>query len=309
MSLISIVTPCFNEQDNIREIYQIVKKKINELKKYNYEHIFIDNSSIDNTVPLLKEIAKFDRNVKIIVNSRNFGWIRSPFYGLLQARGEAVIYMAADFQDPPSLIGDFIKKWEEGYKIVVGVKSQSDESSFLFFIRKMYYRLSNKIADFKLINGFTGFGLYDQSVINIARQFNDPYPYLRGMITEIGFEVAEVQFKQPIRKKGISSGSFYRLYDVAMLGITTYSKLPLRVISIAGFGLAFLSMLIAIVYIFAKLLFWNLFPLGLAPILIGSFFFFSLQMLFLGLLGEYIVSIHNQVLNRPLVIEKERINF
>jgi glycosyltransferase involved in cell wall biosynthesis len=309
MSLISVVTPCFNEQDNIREIYQTVKKNFNELKIYNYEHIFIDNSSIDNTVTLLKAIAKFDRNVKIIVNSRNFGWIRSPFYGLLQARGDAVIYMAADFQDPPSLIGDFIRKWEEGYRVVVGAKSQSEESSFLFFIRKMYYKFSNKIADFRLINGFTGFGLYDQSVINIMRQFNDPYPYLRGMITEIGFEIAEVQFKQPIRQKGISSGSFYRLYDVAMLGITAYSKLPLRILSIVGFGSALLSMLIAIIYIFAKLFFWNLFPLGFSPILIGSFFFFSLQMVFLGLLGEYIVSIHHQVLKRPLVIEKERINF
>lgn len=309
MQLISVVTPCFNEKDNIKDIYETVKEVFSKLETYHYEHIFIDNASTDNSIHLLKEIASIDSNIKLIVNSRNFGWIRSPFYGLLQASGEAIIYMAADFQDPPKMIKDFIKKWEEGFKIVIGTKLQSEESIFKFFMRKFYYKFAGKIADLKLQKNFTGFGLYDKSVIHIMRQFNDPYPYLRGMISEIGFDVAEIEFKQPKRKKGLSSGTFFQLYDVAMLGITTHSKLPLRILSLVGFSLAFISMLLAVIYIFAKLFFWNMFPLGFAPILIGSFFFFSLQMFFIGLLGEYIASIHHQVLKRPLVIEKERVNF
>jgi len=309
MQLISVVTPCYNEEDNILDIYQTVKNIFNNIHKYQYEHIFIDNSSSDNSISLLKEIAHVDPNVKLIINSRNFGWIRSPFYGLLQASGDAIIYMAADFQDPPNLINKFIKKWEDGFKIVIGTKSESEESFFKFFIRRFYYKFADKISDLKLLKNFTGFGLYDKSVIQIMRQFNDPYPYLRGMISEVGFDVAEIEFKQPKRKKGLSSGTFFRLYDVAMLGITTHSKLPLRILSLVGFSLAFISLLISIIYIIAKLLFWSMFPLGFAPILIGSFFFFSMQMFFVGLLGEYIASIHHQVLKRPLVIEKERINF
>ncbi|WP_339051236.1 glycosyltransferase family 2 protein [Rickettsiella endosymbiont of Xylota segnis] len=309
MQLISVVTPCYNEEANILDIYQTVKNIFNNINKYQYEHIFIDNSSSDNSISLLKEIAHLDSNVKLIINSRNFGWIRSPFYGLLQASGDAIIYMAADFQDPPNLINKFIKKWEDGFKIVIGTKSQSEESFFKFFIRRFYYKFADKISDLKLLKNFTGFGLYDKSVIQIMRQFNDPYPYLRGMISEVGFDVAEIEFKQPKRKKGLSSGTFFRLYDVAMLGITTHSKLPLRILSLVGFSLAFISLLISIIYIIAKLLFWSMFPLGFAPILIGSFFFFSMQMFFVGLLGEYIASIHHQVLKRPLVIEKERINF
>lgn len=309
MKLISIVTPCFNEKDNINEIYQTVKQIFLKLNKYHYEHIFVDNSSTDNSVNLLKDIAHTDRNVKLIINSRNFGWVRSPFHGLLQAQGNAVIYMAADFQDPPSLIVDFLKSWEDGFKIVIGTKSQSDESFFKFFIRKIYYKFINKISDLKLITNFTGFGLYDQSIIDIMRKFDDPYPYFRGVVSEIGFEIAEIKFRQPVRKRGISSGTFYSLYDIAMSGITTHSKLPLRIVSIGGFCLALLSMLLSIIYILAKLIFWNKFPLGFAPILIGSFFFFSLQMLFVGVLGEYIAAIHRQVLKRPLVIEKERVNF
>lgn len=309
MKLISVVTPCFNEKDNIQEIYQTVKGIFSNLTQYRYEHIFIDNSSVDNTIDILKEIALNDSNVKLIINTRNFGWIRSPFYGLLQASGDAVICMAADFQDPPCLIKEFIGKWEKGFKIVIGTKSQSEESFFKFSIRKLYYQFSDKIADLKLIKNFTGFGLYDKSVIHIMREFNDPYPYLRGMISEIGFDTAQIQFKQPKRKRGFSSSTFFKLYDVAMLGITTHSKLPLRIMSCVGFIFAFTSMLITIFYVFAKIFFWNKFPLGLAPILIGSFFFFSLQMFFIGLIGEYIASIHHQVLKRPLVIEKERVNF
>ena len=253
MQLISVVTPCYNEKDNIIDIYQTVKSIFNNINKYQYEHIFIDNSSSDNSISLLKKIAHVDSNVKLIINSRNFGWIRSPFYGLLQASGDAIIYMAADFQDPPNLINKFIKKWEDGFKIVIGTKSQSEESFFKFFIRSFYYKFADRISDLKLLKNFTGFGLYDKSVIQIMRQFNDPYPYLRGMISEIGFDVAEIEFKQPKRKKGLSSGTFFRLYDVAMLGITTHSKLPLRILSLVGFTLAFISLLISIIYIIAKL--------------------------------------------------------
>lgn len=309
MRLISVVTPCFNEKDNIKEIYQTIKEIFSNLSTYHYEHIFIDNSSVDNTIAILKEIAMVDPNVKLIINSRNFGWIRSPFYGLLQASGDAVICMAADFQDPPGLIKEFIKKWEIGFKIVIGTKSQSDESLLKFSLRKLYYQFSDKIAELKLLKNFTGFGLYDKSVIQIMRAFDDPYPYLRGMVSEIGFDIAQIEFKQPKRKRGYSSSTFFKLYDVAMLGITTHSKLPLRIMSCMGFIFSFTSMLITIFYIFAKIFFWDKFPLGFAPILIGLFFFFSLQMFFIGLLGEYIASIHHQVLKRPLVIEKERVNF
>ena len=309
MQLISVVTPCFNEKDNIQEIYQAVREIFSKLTQYHYEHIFIDNSSVDNTINILKEIALNDSNVKLIINARNFGWIRSPFYGLLQASGDAVICMAADFQDPPFLIKEFIEKWEKGFKIVIGTKSKSEEAFFKFSIRKLYYQFSDKIADLKLVKNFTGFGLYDKSVIDIMREFNDPYPYLRGMISEIGFDTAQIEFKQPKRERGFSSSTFFKLYDVAMLGITTHSKLPLRIMSCVGFIFAFTSMLITIFYVFAKIFFWDKFPLGFASIIIGCFFFFSLQMFFIGLLGEYIASIHHQVLKRPLVIEKERVNF
>jgi glycosyltransferase involved in cell wall biosynthesis len=309
MHLISVVTPCFNEEENVRDLYLEVKRIFSELKSYQYEHIFIDNSSVDKTVSILKEIAQTDKNVKIIVNSRNFGWIRSPFHGLLQARGDAAIYLSADFQDPPSLIPQFIKKWEEGFKIVVGVKPKSDESSLLFFIRKTYYKFVKMISELKLVNNFTGFGLYDQRIVEIMRSFGDAYPYFRGMISEIGFEIAEIEFRQPVRQRGLSTRSFYRLYDVAMLGITHHSKLPLRLMTMGGFALSLISLSLSIVYIVLKLIFWKTFPMGMAPMLIGLFFFSSLQMFFIGLLGEYIASIHTQILKRPLVIEKERINF
>ncbi len=309
MRTISIVTPCFNEEENVNEIYQAVKQVFATLPAYRYEHIFIDNASTDRTVSILKSLAALDKNVKIIMNSRNFGWIRSPVYGVLQAKGDAVICMSADLQDPPSLIPEFIKKWEEGFKIVVGVKAKSDEATFLFWIRKSYYKFVKMISDVKLINNFTGYGLYDKSVIAIMQKFGDAYPYFRGMLSEIGFDVAEIPFHQPVRQRGFSKGNFYRLYDVAMLGITTHSKVPLRILTMSGFALSIISCMISIAYVVLKLLFWKSFALGLAPILIGLFFFFSLQMLFVGLLGEYIASIHTQVLNRPLVIESGRINF
>ena len=310
MKKISIVTGCFNEEENVEALYMEVKKIFQEqLKNYEYEHIFIDNASKDATVSILKRLAGVDKNVKIIVNSRNFGHIRSPYYGLLQASGDAVISIVADFQDPPDLIPQLIRKWEEGFKIVVGVKEKSDESSLFFLIRKIYYKIATKLADVELIDNFTGFGLYDKSIIDIFRNIPDAYPYFRGLICEIGFEKAIIEYHQPARKRGITKNNFYTLFDLAMLGITTHSKVPVRLASMMGFGTAILSMFVALGYFVYKLLFWKSFQLGLAPLVIGLFFFSAVQLISIGIIGEYVGNIYTQVLKRPLVIEKERVNF
>ena len=310
MKKISIVTACYNEEENVETIYKEVKKIFQEkLKDYEYEHIFIDNASKDETVPILKRLASVDRNVKIIVNSRNFGHIRSPHYGLLQASGDAVISIVADLQDPPDLIPQFIKKWEEGFKIVVGIKRQSGESLILFLIRKLYYKIVTKLADIELIGNFTGFGLYDKRIIELLRNIPDAYPYFRGLICDIGFEKAMIEYRQPERKRGSTKNNFYTLFDMALLGITTHSKVPLRLASIMGFGTAIFSLFVAVIYLIYKILFWNNFQLGLAPLIIGIFFFSSVQLIFIGIIGEYVGNIYTQVLKRPLVIEKERINF
>jgi glycosyltransferase involved in cell wall biosynthesis len=309
MKFISVVTPCYNEEQNIQEIYQQVKAVFKELPSYQYEHIFIDNASTDKTVEILRSLAKTDKNLKVIVNARNFGPVRSPFYGLLQAHGDAVIYIVADLQDPPTMIKDFIAQWETGYKIVVGVKSESHEFPLFFFIRKLYYKFIAKISDVKLIKNFTGFGLYDKAVIDILRKLDDPYPYFRGLISELGFKTAEIPFKQPPRMRGCSKANFYLLYDWAMLGITSHSKVPIRLATMAGFLLSIISLSISLIFLLLKLLFWESFGLGIAPILIGLFFFSSIQLFFIGLLGEYIASIHTRIMKRPLVIEEERINF
>ncbi|MCX5699375.1 MAG: glycosyltransferase family 2 protein [Candidatus Omnitrophica bacterium] len=306
---ISVMTPCYNEEGNVELLYEKVRDVFSDLKKYDYEHIFVDNASTDNTVSILKKIAARDKNLKIIVNSRNFGHIRSPFYGLLQGSGTAVIYLVSDFQDPPEMIKDFILKWEEGYKIVVGVKKQSKESKFMFGIRKIFYNFIGSISEINLLKNFTGFGLYDKKVIEILRQINDPYPYFRGLICEIGLEMFTVEYTQPARRKGASKNNFYSLYDMAMLGITNHSKLPLRLAAILGFITAFISLLFAVIYFIYKLVFWSNFSVGTAPIVIGLFFFSAVQLFFIGIIGEYIGSIHTQILKRPLVIEKERINF
>jgi len=309
MPLISIVTPCYNEEGNVRELYLQVRAVFERLPKYKYEHIFIDNASTDATVAILKDIAREDKNVKIIINSRNFGHIRSPFHGILQANGDAVILLVADLQDPPAMIEDFIKKWEEGFKVVLGVKTQSHESSMMFFIRKLYYDLVGKLSEVKLTKNNTGFGLYDRRVVEVLREVNDPYPYFRGLISEIGFESAKIEYTQPVRKRGITKNNFYTLYDIAMLGITSHSKVPLRIATMLGFVMSALFLLLAVGYFIAKLLFWNSFNMGIAPILIGIFFCSSLQLFFIGIIGEYIGSIHTQVMRRPVVVEKERINF
>ncbi len=308
MKTISIVTPCFNEEDNVLELYD----RINLVMKnfdYEYEHIYIDNASTDGTVKILRDLAARDKRVKVIINSRNFGHIRSPFYGLLQASGDAVIGMASDLQDPPERIPDFIHKWEEGSKIVAGIKTRSEEFGLFYFFRSVYYRVLRKLSDTQLIDNFTGFGLYDKQVVEILRKFDDPYPYFRGLIADIGFEYARVEFTQPRRKRGLSKNNFYTLYDMAMLGVTSYTKIPLRLATMLGFLSAFLSFLVGLAYLVYKLIDWQNFSLGLAPVIIGLFFMGSVQLFFLGIVGEYIGSIYTLAVRRPLVIEKERINF
>lgn len=309
MERVSIVTPCYNEESNILHLYERIIAVLDTCPGYAYEIIFIDNASTDNTVTLVKSLIEKDSRVRLIVNARNFGHIRSPYYGLLQATGDAVILMASDLQDPPELIPEFIKQWEAGFKIVAGVKTTSEESRLFFKIRKMYYAMVNRISNIKLINNFTGFGLYDQSVIDVLKGLNDSYPYLRGLVSELGFDVAQVEFNQPQRQRGITKNNFYTLYDIAMLGITSHSKVPLRMAVFAGFCLSAASLMMAFFYLVLKLLFWNTFALGTAPLLIGLFFFASVQLFFLGLIGEYVGNLQTQILNRPLVVEKERVNF
>lgn len=306
--LISIVTPCYNEGENIEELCQRIVAVMSKLD-YEYEHICIDNCSTDDTLQKLKAIASKDDRVKIIVNARNFGHIRSPYYALLQSSGDASILIASDLQDPPEIIEKFISKWEEGYKTVLAVKPESEEAAAMFFIRKAYYRLISKISEVPLVRNATGAGLFDRVVIDILRKIDDPYPYFRGILSEIGFPIATVPFRQPRRKRGITSNNFYTLYDIAMLGITNHSKIPLRLMAMGGFVLSIVSLLAALIYLIAKLLFWDSFQIGVAPILIGIFFFGAVQTFFIGLLGEYIGSIHTKVRKMPLVIESERINF
>lgn len=306
--LISIVTPCYNEEENIDELYQRIVAVMATLP-YDYEHICIDNASTDNTVKKIKNIAAQDKRVKLIVNARNFGHIKSPYYGILQSRGDACILIASDLQDPPEMIIDFLKKWEEGFKTVLAVKPESEESSAMFFLRKAYYRFITRISEVPLVQNATGAGLFDRVVVEILRNINDSYPYFRGLLCEIGFPIATVPFKQPRRQRGVTKNNFYTLYDIAMLGITNHSKVPLRLMAMGGFLLSILSLFAAFGFLVAKLLFWNYFQIGISPILIGIFFFGAVQMFSIGLLGEYIASIHTQVRNMPLVIELERVNF
>lgn len=309
MRRLSIVTPCFNEQDNLEELCRRVRATVQALPGYEYEHIIIDNASEDRSPEILRTLAAGDSHVKVILNARNFGHIRSPYHALLQAGGDAAIMMAADLQDPPEMIPRFLEKWEAGCKVVVGVKEASEESPLFFAVRSFYYWLIGRLSEIPLVKNFTGFGLYDRQVIEILRRIDDPYPYFRGLICDIGFERAEIAYKQPVRRRGFTKNNFYTLYDIAMLGITNHSKVPLRLATFAGFCLAGLSLLAALGYLVYKLLFWNEFQLGLAPLVIGMFFFSSVQLIFLGVVGEYVGAIHTQVLKRPLVVEKERINF
>ena len=305
---ITILTPCFNEVDNVEELADAIVDTGKKMSNIKINHLFIDNASSDGTVQKLRTVSSQYDHVQVILNNRNYGHIRSPMHGLFQSEGDAVVVMASDFQDPPEFIVEFVNKWKQGYKVVIGVKEGSDESIFFYMIRSFYYSLINRLSDTPLINNFTGFGLYDREVIEILRSLNDPYPYFRGLITELGFETATINFKQPKRRRGFTKNNFYTLYDMAMLGITNHSKIPLRLATFFGFVISFLSLLIGAAYFVYKLMFWERFDVGIAPLVIGIFFFAAVQLLFIGIIGEYVGSIHTQVLKRPLVIEKERIN-
>jgi len=269
--LISIVTPCYNEEANVDELYRRVKAAIAELKQYSFEFIFIDNHSEDATVEKLKALANKDKSVKVIVNTRNFGHIRSPYYGILQSRGVATIYLASDLQDPPEMIPQFIAEWESGYKLVMATKPHSEGSALVHYMRKSYYRLLDGISDISVVNDSTGFGLYDKVVLDHLRALNEPYPFLRGLICELGYEIKTIPFVQPRRLRGITKNNFYTLYDIAMLGIITHSKLPIRIAAFLGLFLGVMSTIVAIIFTALKLIYWDKFPIGIAPVVIGMF--------------------------------------
>ena len=309
MKTISVVTACYNEEGNVEEVYRRVRDAIASLGRYRYEHIFIDNSSTDGTVPILKRIAAADSNVKIIVNARNFGHIRSPMHAFHQATGDCIISIVADLQDPPEMIIDMVREWENGYSMVLGIKSSSEENPLMFWIRKRYYRLVNQLSSMETFENFTGFGLYSRQVMDLVKSFQDPYPYFRGMIAEIGLPHKKLPYDQPGRKRGITKNNFYSLYDIGILGIINHSKVPLRLATFAGFAGAALSFLAGLGYFIYTLLYWHRFSLGIAPLVIGIFLLGSVQLLFMGMLGEYVGAIHTQVHRRPLTVELERINF
>lgn len=307
--LISIVFPTFNEQDNIKPLYERIKNVINKHQEYCFEIIAIDNCSTDSSRSILREIAQIDDTFKVILNTRNFGHIRSPYYGILQSSGECTIYLASDLQDPPELISCFIAEWELGFKLVMATKPVSMSSAFMHYLRKLYYRFLDGISDITIINDATGFGLYDKEVIKYLKQINDPYPFLRGLICDLGFKIKTIDFVQQKRLRGVSKNNIYTLYDIAMLGMVSHSLIPIRLSSLCGFIFGIISIVCAVIFIFLKLIYWNSLPIGIAPILIFNFFSFGLLMFFIGILGEYVGSILSYVQNRPIVVEEERINF
>ncbi|MDE6493958.1 MAG: glycosyltransferase family 2 protein [Bacteroidales bacterium] len=306
---VSIVTACYNEEENVAILCERIRKVMQTLPQYDYEHIFIDNASKDNTVALIRKEIEKDSHIRCIVNARNFGHIRSPFHGIRQCYGDAVIAMSSDLQDPPEKIPELLARWEEGHKIVIAVKNQSRENPLMFGIRKLFYNLIAKMSEVEQVKNFTGFGLYDRKFVDVLRTIDDPYPYFRGLVSELGFDVATVDFVQPRREHGRTKNNFYTLYDMAMLGFVNYSKVPLRLACFLGFGVAVLSVLVALFYLVYKLIYWDSFQAGQAPLVIGLFFFSAVQLIFIGIVGEYVGAVHTQVRKRPLVIEKERINF
>ncbi len=306
--LISIVTPTFNEEENVDILYWRIKG-VFDLLDYDYELIFIDNASVDNTVSNIKKLIENDKRVRLIVNSRNFGHIRSPVHGLFQAKGDACILIASDLQDPPELIKELLQEWEFGYKTILAVKPSSKENFLMNQIRKIYYTTVNSLSEAPLVSNATGFGLYDRQVVDILKQIDDPYPYFRGLLCEIGLKLRTVEFVQPRRKFGITKNNFFTLYDIGMLGLVKHSKLPLRILTIVGFFLSLISFFAAAFYFLLKLLNWSSFSLGVAPTIIGLFFLGGIQLLCMGLLGEYVGAILTGTRKLPLVVESERINF
>lgn len=307
---ISVLTPCYNEEPGIRECYQAVRDYFEaHLPEYDLEHLFIDNASTDGTVRVLKELAAADSRVKIIVNSRNFGLSRSPYYGMLQCTGDAVVPLVADLQTPVECLGEFVRLWEQGYLMVIAVRKGAKEGLMLRAARRIFYSLIRRMSHVEQIRNFIGFGLFDRQIVEVLRSLDDPAPYFRGMVSEIGFEKAFVEYEQPLRKHGKSRHNFFDLFDLAMLGITSYSRIPLRIMTLGGLLIALIFFVVAVGYLVAKLLFWNWFTVGTAPILIGTFFLAAVQLFCLGLVGEYVGLIFEQVRHRPLVVERERVNF
>lgn len=307
---ISVMIPCYNEEENARPIYEAVRDEIlKNLPEYNYEILFIDNKSKDNTRAVIEEICKEDKNVKAIFNSKNFGQFNSPYYGILNTTGDCTITICADFQDPVELIPVFVREWEKGYKIVIGRKTKSQENKLVYFLRGCYYKIIRKMSSVEMIEQFTGFGLYDKSFVDTMRNLNDPIPFIRGIVAELGPERKEVEYEQPKRRAGKTSNNWYSLFDAAMLSFTSYTKVGMRVAEFFGFFIAAISFLIGIGFLIAKLIYWDSFVAGYAPIIITVFFMGGIQLAFLGFIGEYILSINTRVMNRPLVIEEKRINF
>ena len=307
--IISITTSCYNEEGNLREWYDRIIDVLGKFPDYNYEFIVADNCSTDHSRSILRDLATHDKNFRVILNANNFGWIRSPVNAFIQAKGDAVVTMCSDLQEPPEVIPEFIRQWEAGALVVCGVKPQSRENPLMFKIRRFYYRLLASLSETTQIQNFTGFGLYDRKFVEAIKLYKDPYPYFRGLVSEIGFSRVEVPYIQPLRKHGTSKSNFFNLYDIAMTGFVNHTKLPLRLAAFAGFVLAGFSFLIALVYLIYKLIYWKTFSLGLAPIVVGLFFFSAVQLIFIGVIGEYIGAIWTHVKNKPLVIEDERINF
>jgi len=310
MKKISVLIPCYNEQENVVSISnEIVKIFETELSGYDYEIVFIDNCSTDNTRPLLREICRANQRIKAIFNIRNFGQFNSPYYGLCQTTGDCTIGICADFQDPVELIPVFVREWESGYKIVSGIKTKSKENKILRFLRTCYYKAIRKMSDVEQIEHFTGFGLYDRSFIDVLKNLRDPTPFFRGIVAELGYKRKDIEYEQQKRRAGKTKNNWYTLYDAAMLSFTSYTKIGLRLATIIGFMASGITLIIALVYLVYKLMFWERFNAGIAPLVIGVFFLGSLQLFFIGLIGEYVISINSRVINRPLVIEEERINF
>ena len=310
MKKISVLIPCYNEAENVgpisRAVTEILEK---ELPQYDYELVFIDNDSTDGTRDIIRGLCADNPRIKAILNARNFGQFNSPYYGMLQVTGDCVIEMVADFQDPVEMIPKYIHEWEKGYKIVIGIKTSSKENRLMYWLRSCYYKTIKKLSDVEQIEHFTGSGLYDREFIEVLRNLDDPTPFLRGIVAELGYRRKEIPYEQPRRRAGKTHNNFYRLYDAAMLSVTSYTKAGLRLATIFGSICAVVSMLIAMVYLVMKLIWWDRFPAGMAPMLIGMLFLGSVQLFSIGFLGEYIMSINQRVMKRPLVIEEERINF
>ena len=309
MKKISIVVPCYNEEENVEPISEAIISEIDKLQNYTYELIFIDNCSTDKTREKLIQLCDKNKNIKAIFNAKNFGQFNSPYYGLLQTTGDCTMLICADFQDPVDMIPKFIQEWENGYKIVIGVKNKSKENRIMYFLRSCYYKLIKKISDTEQIEHFTGFGLYDKDFIEVLRKLDDPTPFLRGIVAELGFQRKEIPYEQQKRRAGKTHNNFYKLYDAAMLSFTSYTKIGLRLATFLGIFVGIISFIIGIVYFILKLIYWDRFAAGMVPVLIGMFFLGALQLFFIGFLGEYILSINTRVMRRPLVVEEKRINF